>query len=101
MECNGGCGRHGALEAALEDPLDITAVRSASAGDGERTQAGGVHALGAMFLRAAQDAEHGAIAHLGLRITSERAAHDLEHVRTELLGPREHALGRPIAVVLV
>src|ERR1044071_3738758 len=73
----------------------------ALAGDGESAKTRGVHALGAVFLGAAQDAEHRAIAHLGSRVAVERAAHDFEHVRPELLGPREQALGGPIAVVLV
>ncbi len=101
VQSNGRRGRHGSLEAALEDPFDVATVRRAPAGDRKSAQARGVHPLGAVLLGAAQDAEHGAIAHLGLRVTSERAPHDPEHPRSEFLGPREHRRGRPVAVNLV
>jgi len=83
MESNGGSGRRGALEPALEDPLDVTAVRRASASDGKCAQARSVHALGAVLLSAAQDAEHWAIAHLCQRSASWSHARSAKriHVR--------------------
>ena len=64
-------------------------MRRALASDRERAQAGSVHALSAIFLRAANDAEHWSVAHLGLRVLSERAAYDLFDVRPERRGPTD------------
>ena len=61
----------------------------------------GVHALGAVLLGAAKDAEYRAVTHLGMGVAVEGAAHDLFDVGPELARPAEHALGRPVAVVLV
>jgi hypothetical protein len=62
---------------------------------------GSLHALGAVLLGTSQDAEHGAVAHLWMRVAVEGPAHHLFHMRPELGTPTEHALGRPAAVVLV
>ena len=76
-------------------------MRRATSSHRERAQTRGVHALSTVLLRATQDAEHGAITHLGPRISIEGAAHDFEHVWPEFLCPAEHALWRAISVVLV
>jgi hypothetical protein len=47
---------HRVIESAFDDPLDVLAVRRALPGNGERALAGRVHALGAVFLCAANDA---------------------------------------------
>src|SRR5260370_22193763 len=60
--CNGWRLRRGAVESALDDRLDGLAMRRALASDSERAQARSVHALGAIFLRAANDAEHRPVA---------------------------------------
>lgn len=73
----------------------------ALASDRERAQTGSVHALGAVLLRAANDAEHWPVAHLGLRVLSESAADDLFDVRTERRCPTDQTLGRSVAVVFV
>src|SRR5690606_12490750 len=101
VESNGMGWRRRAFEAPLEDAFDVAAVRRALACNGERAQTRRIHALGPVLLRAAQDAEYRAIAHLRARVALERAADDLDDVRPELAGPREHTLGWPIAVVLV
>jgi type IV secretory pathway TrbL component len=73
-----------AVEAALENALDVPAVRHAAAGGGKGPMTSGVRALGAVLLGAAQDAEYGAVAHLRMGVTLEGAAHDLFDVRPEL-----------------
>lgn len=75
--------------------------RTAAGGGGQGAMTGRVHALSPVLLGAAQDAEHGAVAHLGMGVAGERAAHDLLYVGTELASPAEHALGRPVAVILM
>src|SRR4051812_47198506 len=92
-------GRAG--EAALENALDVSAMRRATAGGREGAMTGGVHALSAVLLGAAKDAEYRAVAHLGMGVAVEGAAHDLFDVGPELARPAEHALGRPVAVVLM
>src|SRR5262245_36601061 len=98
--CYGRSRWGGAGETALEDAFDAAAVWCTGAGDSESPKAGGVHALGAVLLSAAKDAERRAVAHLRVGIPSERAANDFFDVGPELGGPAEHALWRPAAVVL-
>jgi len=93
--------RCGAIESALDDRLDGPAVRHALPSDRECAQAGGVHSLGAVFPRAANDAEHRPVAHFGLRILSHRAANDFFDVRPERRGPTDQTLGRPVAVIFM
>jgi len=99
--CYGWSLWESAVEAALENALDVSAVRRATACGREGAMTGGVHALSAMLLGAAKDAEYRAVAHLGMGIAVEGAAHDLFDVRSELARPAEHALGRPVAVVVM
>lgn len=63
----------GVVESALDDRLDGLGVRSALPSDRERAQAGSIHSLSAVLLRAANDAEQWSVAHLGLRVLSARA----------------------------
>src|SRR4051812_26115721 len=99
--CNGWCLRCSTVETALDDRLDGLAVRRALPSDGQRAQAGRVHALGAILLRAANDTEHWSVAHLGLRVLSERTSDDLFDVHPERRGPTDQSLRRPVAVVFV
>src|SRR6478609_3142810 len=65
---NGWCLRRSAVEPALNDGLNGLAMWCALASDRERAEASRVHALSAVFLRTANDAEHWPVAHLGLRV---------------------------------
>src|SRR6478736_1321740 len=95
---NGWCLRRSAVEPALNDGLNGLAMWCALASDRERAEASRVHALSAVFLRTANDAEHRPVAHFGLRILSHRAANDFFDVRPERRGPTDQTLGRPGAV---
>src|SRR5262245_43346265 len=90
-----------AVKAAFEDALDVAAVRGAIAGDGECALTGSVHAGGTVLVGAADDAENRAIAHLGSRVSVEGPPHHFFYMRTKLQRPGEHALRRPVTVVLV
>src|SRR6188768_1569713 len=97
----GYVGRRRTLNAAFENPFDVSTMRGALAGDRQSALTRGVHRGCAVLVGDADDAKHGTKAHLGLRILSHGAARDLCNVRPELAGPFSHSLWRPLAVVPV
>jgi hypothetical protein len=104
VDSSGGCGCVGwrsALDAAFEDAFDVATVRRALASNRKRSLTSGVHRRGAMFLCDADDAEHGPVAHFGLRVLGHRAARDFRDVGAEPPSPLGHALRRPLAIVSV
>jgi hypothetical protein len=88
-----GCiGGRSALDAAFEDAFDVSAVRRALAGDRERALTSRIHRRGAVLVRDADDAEHGPVAHFGLRVLGHGAARDFCDMGSEPPSPLGHAL---------
>ena len=87
-----------AVEAVSQDGLHAA---QAQRPHGQRSLAGGLHALGSVPLAEALDAEAGAEALLGVATRLHHPLEQLDHAGAGLLGPAEQAVWRPIGMAAV